>query len=72
VALRFKLSKASCVGIQVKRGGRVVFGNRLQMSYGVHGFAWVPRAPGKYTVHLLAIDYLNHQTPASGTVTIRR
>ena len=72
LALRFTLSKASCVGIQVKRGGRVVFGNRLQMPYGVHGFAWVPRAPGKYTVHLLAIDYLNHQTPASGTVTIRR
>jgi D-glucuronyl C5-epimerase-like protein len=71
-AIRFRLSKISCVGIVVKRGGKVVYANRLQFPYGVHGFGWVPRARGKYDVTLTTIDYLNHRTVTSGRVTVKR
>jgi hypothetical protein len=56
----------------VKHGGRVVYGNRLQFPYGLHGFSWVPRAPGRYAVTFTTIDYLNHQTVSGGQVTVKR
>src|SRR3954470_5754080 len=65
-AIRFRLSKISCVGVVVKRGGKVAYANRLQFPRGVHGFGWVPRAPGKYQVTLTTIDYLNHRTVTGG------
>jgi D-glucuronyl C5-epimerase C-terminus len=71
-ALRFRLSKISCVGVVVKRGGKVAYANRLQFPYGVHGFSWVPRSPGSYSVTFTTIDYLNHRTVTSGQVTVRR
>jgi hypothetical protein len=71
-AIRFRLSKISCVGVVVKRGGKVAYANRLQFPRGVHGFGWVPRARGKYQVTLTTIDYLNHRTITTGRVTVRR
>jgi hypothetical protein len=71
VALRFRLSKISCVSVQVKRGGRLAYANRLQFPYGVHGFSWVPRAAGTYTVTFTTIDYLDHHTITDGKVTVK-
>jgi hypothetical protein len=72
VPLRFKLDKISCVSVAVKHGGRVAYANRLQFPYGVHGFSWVPRAPGNYRITFTTIDYLNHQTVTTGEVNVRR
>ncbi len=71
-ALRYRLSKDSCVSVVVKRGGKVAYASRLQSAYGVHGFAWVPKAPGRYSVTFTTIDYLDHHTVTSGQVTVRR
>jgi hypothetical protein len=71
-AIRFRLSKISCVRVVVKRGGKLAYANRLQFPRGVHGFGWVPRARGKYEVTLTTIDYLDHQTVTHGRVTVRR
>jgi hypothetical protein len=72
VALRYRLSKDSCVSVVVKRGGKVAYAGRLQSAYGVHGFAWVPKAPGHYSVTFTTIDYLDHQVVTGGHVTVRR
>jgi hypothetical protein len=72
VALRFRLSKIACVSVVVKRGGKVAYANRVQFSHGVHGFGWMPRAPGAYSVTLTTIDYLNHHSVTSGRVTVKR
>jgi hypothetical protein len=50
----------------------VAYAGRLQSAYGVHGFAWVPKAPGHYSVTFTTIDYLDHQVVTGGHVTVRR
>jgi hypothetical protein len=72
VALRYRLSKDSCVSVVVKRGGKVAYAGRLQSAYGVHAFGWVPKAPGHYSVTFTTIDYLDHHVVTDGHVTVRR
>jgi len=72
VALSFRLSKISCVTVKVRRGGGTAFSSRVLEPYGTHGFSWVPRSAGTYTVELTAYDYLNHLTVDKRTLTVRR
>jgi hypothetical protein len=72
VALRFRLSKISCVTLAVGRAGRTVFRSRLFTPRGIHSFSWVPRSPGTYAVEFTAYDYVNHLTVETGKVTVRR
>ena len=72
VALSFRLSKISCVTVKVRRGGGTAFSSRVLEPYGTHGFSWVPRSAGTYTVELTAYDYLNHLTAEKRTLTVRR
>jgi len=72
VALSFRLSKISCVTVKVRRGGGTAFSSRVLEPYGTHGFSWVPRSAGIYTVELTAYDYLNHLTVDKRTLTVRR
>jgi hypothetical protein len=72
VAVRFSISKVSCVRLQVKRGRRVVHAARASFGRGRHAFNWVPRAAGRYTVRLEAIDARNHHTVVTGRLVVRR
>jgi hypothetical protein len=70
--VRFRLSKVSCVAILVKRSGKVAYFNRTNYGRGSRSFYWTPRAGGRYSVKLEAVDYLNHHTVERGAVRVRR
>ena len=72
VRLSFRLSKISCVTLEVKRGSTTVFTSRVLEPYGTHSFSWAPRSAGSYTVELTAFDYLNHLAVDKGTLAVRR
>ncbi|MDP9385262.1 MAG: D-glucuronyl C5-epimerase family protein, partial [Actinomycetota bacterium] len=56
--LRFRLSKISRVGVEVRRGGRLVLSRPAFVgSRGERFVGWaVPRAPGAYEVQMTAVD----------------
>jgi D-glucuronyl C5-epimerase C-terminus len=72
VRLRFRLSKVSCVRVNVTRGGRGAFAARTAFGHGTRAFSWTPRAPGRYSIRIEASDLRNHHAVAGGTVTVRR
>jgi hypothetical protein len=72
-ALRFRLSKASHVGIAVRGDSSTPLYTSAGFGYGVDHFT-VPalHTPGSYTVTLDATDLAGNYTQATGTVTVRR
>lgn len=56
LALRFRLSKYSHVGLVVLRGSRTVFLTSAYFHYGTDSFAVPPLRAGSYTIHLAATD----------------
>jgi len=71
-AVRFRLSKISCVEAVFRRGGRVVARKRLPYAGGTRSVTFTPPRAGRYDVRLEATDLRNHHTVASSTVTVRR
>jgi hypothetical protein len=72
-ALRFRLSKASQVGIAVRQGSSTPLYTSASFGYGVHHFT-VPalRTPGTYSVTLDATDLAGNYAQATGAVNVRR
>jgi hypothetical protein len=73
LALSFRLSKISRVGIVVLRGSQTVFSTSATFPYGVHSFA-VPaiKRTGQYTIHLAATDLAGNFSRIVGSVQITR
>ena len=73
IALSFRLSKISRVGIVVLRGSQTVFSTSATFPYGVHSFA-VPaiKRAGQYTIHLAATDLAGNFNRIVGSVQITR
>ena len=69
--IRFRLSKRSCVNLVISRGDRVVSNRTTVFPYGRHAWAFVPSAPGTYTVKLDARDARNHHTVVERTLRVR-
>ncbi|HET9719181.1 MAG TPA: D-glucuronyl C5-epimerase family protein [Solirubrobacteraceae bacterium] len=74
LALRFRLSKISHVGIVILRGGATVIATSATFPYGVHDFAVPPLRRGTYAVHLAATDLAGnfHRSVGSLVVAPRR
>jgi hypothetical protein len=72
VALRFRLSKYSHVGIVVNRPGRNVFSTSADFPYGVDVFELPPLRPGSYTVTLAATDLAGNFARVVGTLQVSR
>ncbi len=72
-ALRFRLSKASHVGVAVRRGSATVLYTSAGFAYGVDHFT-VPtlHTPGTYSVTLDATDLAGNYAQTTGTLTVRR
>jgi hypothetical protein len=72
-ALRFRLSKASRVGIAVRGDSSTPLYTSASFGYGVHGFT-VPalHTPGSYSVTLDATDLAGNYAQVTGTLTVRR
>jgi hypothetical protein len=70
--LRFRISKASCVWLLVKRSGKVAYGRRLLLGYGTRTLTWKPAKPGTYDIRLEAIDFRNHHTVATSQIEVLR
>ena len=70
--LRFRISKASCVWLLVKRAGKVAYGRRVLLGYGTRTLTWKPAKPGTYDVRLEAIDFRNHHTVVTGKIEVLR
>lgn len=71
--LRFRLSKASHVGIVVQRGSDTVLSTSASFSHGVHSFS-VPaiHAAGDYMLTLTGTDLAGNFARVTGTLTVRR
>jgi hypothetical protein len=71
-ALRFRLSKASHVGIAVRRGSATPLYTSASFGYGVDHFT-VPalHTPGDYSVTLDATDLAGNFAKVTGTLTVR-
>jgi hypothetical protein len=72
-ALRFRLSKASHVGIAVRGDSSTPLYTSAGFGYGVNHFT-VPalHTPGSYSVTLNATDLAGNYTQATGSLTVRR
>jgi D-glucuronyl C5-epimerase C-terminus len=72
-ALRFRLSKASHVGIAVRGDSSTPLYTSASFGYGVDHFT-VPalHTPGSYSVTLNATDLAGNYAQATGTLTVRR
>jgi hypothetical protein len=71
-SLRFRLSKASHVGIVISRGSTTPLYTSASFSYGVHAFS-VPaiNTPGDYSVTLTATDLAGNYAKVTGDLTVR-
>jgi D-glucuronyl C5-epimerase C-terminus len=72
-ALRFRLSKASHVGIAVRGNSSTPLYTSASFGYGVHYFT-VPTldTPGSYSVTLDGTDLAGNYAQVTGTLTVRR
>ncbi len=72
-ALRFRLSKASHVGIVISRGASTALYTSASFGYGVDHFT-VPalRTPGTYSVTLSVTDLAGNAAKLTGTLDVRR
>jgi hypothetical protein len=73
VLVRFSLSKASRVGMTIRRDsdGRTLLATSASVSYGAHGYSWaVPPTPGRYDVTLTGTDLAGNGGRATGAITV--
>ena len=70
--IRFRISKASCVWLLVKRAGKVAYGRRVLLGYGGRTLTWTPKKPGRYQLRIEAIDFRNHHTVKSAEIEVLR
>jgi D-glucuronyl C5-epimerase C-terminus len=71
-SLRFRLSKASRVGIVVTRGTSTVFSTSASFAYGVRTFTVPALKAGTYGVRLAATDLAGNFSRITGTLTVGR
>jgi hypothetical protein len=72
VAIRMRVSRISCVITGIYRGKKLVALRVYWVPRGRHAFAWTPPGPGKYTVSMLARDYMHHRGLADATLRVTR
>jgi hypothetical protein len=68
--IAIRVSKISCLSIQILRGATVVYQPTWYFPRGVHSFVWTPRRAGTYRVHVLARDLMSRQSRADSTLRV--
>jgi hypothetical protein len=68
--IAIRVSKISCLSIQILRGATVVYQPTWYFPRGVHSFVWVPRRAGNYRVHVLARDLMSRQSRADSGLRV--
>jgi hypothetical protein len=71
--LRFRLSKIAHVGVQLRRGGRLVYSYSATLGYGTRAVSVTPpRKARRYDVRIVATDLAGNTGTDTDTVAIRR
>jgi hypothetical protein len=68
--IAIRVSKISCLTIQILRGETVVYQPTWYFPRGVHSFTWTPRRKGTYRVHVLARDLMSRQSRADSELRV--
>jgi hypothetical protein len=68
--IAIRVSKISCLSIQILRGETVVYQPTWYFPRGIHSFVWIPRRPGTYRVHVLARDLMSRQSRADSELRV--
>lgn len=68
--IAIRVSKISCLSIQILQGDTVVYQPTWYFPRGVHSFPWVPPRAGSYHVHVLARDLVYHQSRADSDLRV--
>jgi hypothetical protein len=68
--IAIRVSKISCLSIQILRGDTVVYQPTWYFPRGIHSFIWIPRHAGTYRVHVLARDLMSRQSRADSVLRV--
>lgn len=70
--LKYKISKVSRVGLEIRRGGRLVLSRLVSSApYGTRYIEWdVPRRAGRYSVSITAVDLAQNTASTAGTIEV--
>jgi hypothetical protein len=68
--IAIRVSKISCLTIQILRGDTVVYQPTWYFPRGVHSFTWTPRRKGTYRLHVLARDLMSRQSRADSELRV--
>jgi len=70
-AIRFSLSKLSCVTLRIRRDGRLVHVRKFVLPRGPRLLLWKPGRAGTYGVQVQARDLLDHYTRVERTLDVK-
>ncbi|MFL5842985.1 MAG: D-glucuronyl C5-epimerase family protein [Thermoleophilaceae bacterium] len=68
--IAIRVSKISCLSIQILHGDTVIYQPTWYFPRGVHSFTWTPPRKGTYRVHVLARDLMSRQSRADSQLRV--